>query len=90
MLKQELIDALATNAGTPKKKAALLLDALAGVAASELAKTGSIVIPGIGKLAATKRDARTGRNPRTGESVPIPASTRVKFTAAKSFKDAVQ
>nr|MDA8086156.1 HU family DNA-binding protein [Nitrospiraceae bacterium] len=46
-------------------------------------------LPGIGKIALVKRKARTGRNPRTGESIKIPAKKAVKFRVAKAAKDAI-
>ena len=56
---------------------------------SELAKKGTVSIAGFGIFEAKKRAARMGRNPKTGESIQIKASTSPKFRAAKAFKDAV-
>jgi DNA-binding protein HU-beta len=50
---------------------------------------GALQINGLGGFKTVARDAREGRNPRTGATIQIPASTGVKFTAAKSFKDSV-
>jgi DNA-binding protein HU-beta len=47
------------------------------------------VLPGIGKLVLVNRKARMGRNPRTGEPMPIPAKRVVKFRVAKAAKDAI-
>jgi len=66
-----------------------VLESLADVTAGQLATEKEISLPGIGKLTTASKAARTGRNPRTGEAVQIPASTSVKFKAAKSLKDAV-
>lgn len=50
---------------------------------------GEVPLPGIGKLKADTRAARTGRNPATGEEIAIPAKNVVKFSAAKMLKDAL-
>lgn len=91
MTKNELIARIAADTNASKTAVALVLDGLADVAAGQLQAAGSeFSIPGIGKLSTTSKAARTGRNPRTGEPVIIPASVSVKFKAAKSLKDAVQ
>jgi len=67
-----------------------VLDTLAGIAMYELStENGEIPLPGLGKLKADVRAARTGRNPATGESMDIPAKNVVKFVAAKALKDAL-
>ena len=48
-----------------------------------------VELRGFGAFSTKQRDARTGRNPRTGESIQIPASKRPKFTVGKALKDAV-
>ena len=55
----------------------------------ETKKSGEFTIPGIGKLVKTKRKARTGRNPATGQPIQIPAKTTVKFRVGKAMKDSV-
>jgi len=52
-------------------------------------KTGSFSLPGIGKLVISKRKARMGRNPATGEVIKIPAKTVVKMRIAKACRDAI-
>jgi len=52
-------------------------------------KTGSFTLPGIGKLVLSKRKARMGRNPATGEPLKIPAKTVVKMRVAKAAKEAI-
>jgi DNA-binding protein HU-beta len=89
MTKTELIAAIADRTLMSKAAVALTLESLADVTAGQLATAKEISLPGIGKLATSTRPARTGRNPRTGESVAIAASTSVKFKVAKSLKDAV-
>lgn len=93
MNKQDLINEI--NARTPINginKAGIddVLTVLADIAQAHLAKPGAeLTLPGIGKLKAVAKPARTGRNPSTGEEIEIPAKTAVKFTAAKALKDAV-
>lgn len=89
MTKNELIARIADDTNLSKTSVALVLDGLADVAAGQLATSREISLPGIGKLETVSKAARTGRNPRTGESVDIPASVSVKFKAGKALKDAV-
>jgi len=72
-----------------KSTANAVMDELASLAVSETKKTGAFTLPGIGKLVLSKRKARTGRNPQTGEPIKIPAKTVIKMRMAKAFKDAV-
>jgi DNA-binding protein HU-beta len=72
-----------------KTMATAVMDELASLAVNETKKTGSFTLPGIGKLVLSKRKARTGRNPQTGEPIKIAAKTVVKMRMAKAFKDAV-
>lgn len=65
-------------------------DSLCDVMAAELLGGGEVPLPGIGKLKAKKTAARKGRNPRTGESVDIPAGKRVRFVACKELKEALK
>ena len=54
-----------------------------------VAKGDSVTLVGFGSFSSGKRAARTGRNPRTGETIKIPAAKTVKFSAGQGFKDAV-
>jgi len=85
--KSQTIEALAEKAGVEKKAAETILEALAQLA-YEHAKE-EFTLPGIGKLVLVDRNARTGRNPRTGESIQIPARRVLKFRIAKAAKDAI-
>ena len=78
--------ALTTTLGTVEKT----LEVLCGVAAAELLGGGEVPLPGIGKLKAKTTAARKGRNPRTGESVDIPAGKKVRFVACKDLKEALK
>lgn len=55
----------------------------------QLQDSGEFTLPGIAKLVLQKREARTGRNPATGEAIQIPAKQVVKARIAKQLKDAV-
>jgi len=70
-----------------KKMVASLFEELAALAYKEA--KNSFTIPGIGKLVLVNRKARLGRNPKTGETIQIPAKTVVKFRVAKAAKEAV-
>jgi DNA-binding protein HU-beta len=72
-----------------KSTANAVMDELANLTISETKQTGSFTLPGIGKLVLSKGNARTGRNPQTGEPLKIPAKTVIKMRMAKAFKDAV-
>lgn len=85
------IAAQAANDGVSKATVKHVLDAQAKVVARELQKGegAEVTLPGIGKLTVKQTTARTGRNPRTGDPVDIPAKTKPVFTAAKALKDSV-
>lgn len=89
MTKNELIARIAADTNASKTAVTLVLESLAEVTTGKLATDGEFSIPGIGKLKASMRAARTGRNPRTGEPVNIPPVIGVKFAAAKTLKDAL-
>lgn len=89
MNQDELIRMLAKENGTSSVAAEANLKALGKIVRTVLAGGDDVTLPGIGKLAVKQTAARTGRNPRTGESVQIPAKTKPVFTAAKALKDTV-
>jgi DNA-binding protein HU-beta len=89
MTKGQIVGRMAEMLEISKKTAAAGLDGLAALAVSETKKVGSFVLPGIGKLVLSKRKARMGRNPATGEPIKIPAKTVVKMRIAKACKDAI-
>lgn len=86
----ELTAALAEKTGLTKAKAKEVLDAHAELLISELQTSGSVQLPGIGKLKLGERPERQGRNPATGEAITIKASKTVKFSGGKRFKDSFQ
>jgi DNA-binding protein HU-beta len=89
MTKTQLINHLSEKSELPKKKVAELMEELLAVAYKEAKKDHGFTLPGLGKLVVTKRSARTGRNPQTGEPIKIPAKKALKFRIAKQAKDAV-
>lgn len=90
MNKSELVAAIANETGVTKKDIELVIRSLTNTVTAELKNGGKVQIPDLGSFKATKREARTVRNPRTGESMQSPACTVAKFTAAKALKDAVR
>ena len=89
LTKTQLVSLLAEKFSLTKNASKEILDELAKLAVVETKKTGSFTIPGVGKLVFSKRKARVGRNPQTGEPIKIPAKTVTKMRIAKAFKDAV-
>src|ERR1700744_1844579 len=89
MNKQELIDAVAGQTGASKAQTGETLDTLLEVIKKAVSKGDAVQLIGFGSFGSGKRAARTGRNPKTGETIKIPAAKTVKFTAGKAFKDTV-
>ena len=89
MTKAQLVAALADKAGSDKKAAAAMLDALAEVITAEVAGGGAVTVPGIGKVYCRERAERMVRNPATNEQVRKPADKQVKVSIAKALKDSV-
>ena len=89
MQKKDLIDVVAYEAAVSPREAKKVLDALGTVAMRTLSTGGAVKLPGLGKLEPKARAARPGRNPKTGETVEIPASTTVRFAPGIELKRAV-
>lgn len=87
MTQAELIAQLAEKTGVTKNKAEEMFKSLCGIIKNDLKKEGSIKLPGLGTFKLKQRAARTGRNPRTGQSIQIPARKVAKFEASKSFAE---
>ena len=87
MTKNELIAAVAEKAGLSRADATGAVEATFDAISSTLGKGGEVKISGFGNFKVTKRAEREGRDPRTGQPVKIPASTRPKFSAGKALKD---
>ncbi len=89
MKKTELKDAIASKAGLDKKTAEKAMQAFLDIVTEELAKGEAVQLTGFGTFDISKRAAREGRNPLTGESIKIKASNTVRFKAGKALKDKV-
>lgn len=89
MNQSELIAKAAAISGESKKATEAVLKAVADVIGSTLKEGGEVTLPNLGKLYVKDRAARTGKNPRTGEAIEIPAGKAPGFKAAKALKDAV-
>ncbi len=89
MNKTELAAAIADKAGISKKDAEKALKAFTDTVAAQLKKGDKIQLVGFGTFEVTKRAAREGRNPQTGETMKIKASKAPKFKAGKALKDLV-
>lgn len=89
MNRTELIAAVAEKAELSKKDAEKAIKAFTDVITEELVKGEKIQIVGFGTFEVSEREAREGRNPRTGEKMPIAASKNPKFKAGKALKDMV-
>jgi DNA-binding protein HU-beta len=93
--KQELIEAVAKKAKLSPGQAGKALDAVfspdpeKGLISATLRSGGKVTLAGFGTFEARQRKARTGRNPRTGEVIQIPARTSPAFRPGKTLKDKV-
>lgn len=91
MNKSELIAQLGDRASLSRSEATKVVDALFsvenGIIAEALRSGEKITITGFGSFETKKREARTGRNPRTGKEIQIAASTNAAFRAGKGLKD---
>ena len=90
MNKASLVEKVQSVLGGTKADAERAVDALFESITAELKKGGEVSVAGFGIFSAKKRAARTARNPRTGETVKVPAMNVPKFRAAKALKDAVK
>lgn len=89
MNKSELIEHIAYNADLSKMGAARALEATLSAVRQTLKKGGTVSLVGFGTFSVSKRAARTGRNPSTGEQLRIKARKVPKFTAGKALKEAL-
>lgn len=89
LTKAQIVGELAEKMQLTKKEVSAFFDALTDIAYKETKKKGSFTLPGFGKLVLSKRKARKGRNPMTGEEIKIKAKTVVKFRISKACKDTI-
>jgi len=90
MNKAELVDAVSSETNLSKKDVASVIDALLDTITKALVKGDKVSLVGFGTFQVSKRKARTGLNPRTGEEIKISARTVPKFVAGKALKDKVK
>jgi DNA-binding protein HU-beta len=89
MNKGELVEALANKTGESKKTAEELLNAFIDTVEGQVKKGDKVTLPGFGTFERRARNARTGRNPRTGEEIKIKATKVPAFKPGAGFKGAV-
>ena len=89
MNKNDLVAAVADSSGLSKADAAKAVDAVFDSITGSLKGGGEVRLVGFGTFSVVNRKATTGRNPRTGATIQIPASKQPKFKAGKGLKDAV-
>ena len=89
MNKTELIAIAAENAGLTKKDTERVINAAIDAITASLVKGDKVQLSGFGTFETKAREARVGRNPRTKESIEIPATRTPVFKASKALKDAV-
>ena len=87
--KTELIEHIAKHADISKAAATRALESTIGAVKTTLKKGGSVSLVGFGTFAVTKRAARVGRNPRTGDAIKIKAAKVPKFRPGKALKEAL-
>ena len=89
MNKNELIGAVAETSGLSRSDATKAVESVFDAVTGALKKGDEVRLVGFGTFSVAKRKASTGRNPRTGAPMKIPASSQPKFKAGKGLKDAV-
>ncbi len=89
MNKSEFVDAIAEKASLSKADAAKAVDAVMEVVTDTLKGGDQVTLIGFGTFLNRRREARDGRNPRTGETIKIAAANVPAFKAGKALKDAV-
>ncbi|MBP1684976.1 MAG: DNA-binding protein [Deltaproteobacteria bacterium] len=89
MTKSQLVQKLADAADVSKKQADAVLQTLVEVTVGSVRRGDPVKIPGLGTFRKVQTKARMGRNPQTGEQIKIPARKKVRFSVAKTFKEAV-
>lgn len=85
--KSDVINAMAEQAGITKKEATAAFDAFVNYISDSCQRGDRCTVPGLGSFSVSHRKAREGRNPRTKETITIPASKNVKFKAGKDLRD---
>ena len=89
MNRKQLVEAVADGADVSRATAGRALEIVLDTVAGRLADGASVAIPGFGTFEVRERAARSGRNPRTGETIDIAASRAPAFKAGKALRDRV-
>ncbi len=89
MNRNELVEAVSERTGLAKSDAAQAVEAVLAAITEAMRSGDTVTLSGFGSFVAKSRAARTGRNPRTGEAIAIPASRAPAFKAGKGLKDAL-
>ncbi|MHA1564874.1 MAG: HU family DNA-binding protein [Alphaproteobacteria bacterium] len=89
MNKNDLVAEVSASSGLSKTDAAKAVDCVFQSISGALGGGGEVRLVGFGTFSVSQRAATTGRNPRTGEAIQIPASKQPKFKAGKALKEAV-
>ncbi|EME70276.1 nucleoid DNA-binding protein [Paramagnetospirillum caucaseum] len=89
MNKSELINAVADGSNMTKADTGSAIDAVFAAITTAMKSGDDVRLVGFGSFSVASRPHRTGRNPRTGETLVIPASKSPKFTAGKGLKDTI-
>ena len=87
MNKSQLIEAVAANGNLKKKEAEAAVNAVVDTIAAAMKNGEKVQLVGFGTFEVKTRGARTGRNPKTGEAIAVPASKHPSFSASKALKD---
>ena len=89
MNKKELVEVVSSKAEITKAEAAKVINATLDAIVDGLVKDGKVIVPGFGSFETRQRSARSGRNPRTGETIKIKAAKVPAFKPGKGMKEAV-
>ena len=89
MNKGELVEAIAKDAGISKVQAQSAVDSFVSNVQASLKEGNKVTLVGFGTFSASRRSARTGRNPQTGASILISERNVAKFSAGKTLKDSI-
>ena len=89
MNKSQLIEAVAQNSGLKKSQAEAAVKAFTEAVAEALKAGDKVQLVGFGTFEVKARGERTGRNPKTGETIKVPASKHPAFSASKALKDQI-
>ncbi len=90
MTKADLVEEMAKKANLTKANAERALNAFLEAVEATLSSDGKLTLTGFGTFLVEERKERTGRNPRTGQEIKIPASKVVKFRPGKLLKDSIK